>query len=275
MPLYQSDPEMLPDSEFDAGELSHIVEGNAARLLDPRRTPVRVAALRPATGMFVVRVEKFEDAGATWELPFEEVVLFQFSKGSRRAGDTTAMREAVERFNRPLRIPRNADARAATEARIRAAGGDLGEMDAAFARQFASNPYSGELVKGHRIVLAELGLVAYDGTIVRDPRLFAGGWSRERRAEHIVRRLALMRAAYREPVHLYRGMHGTPGLPRNRGFVSATFDVEIARSQGEVLYEQDVPVERLFMTWRETPRLNERFAESEAVLLFDETNPLF
>ena len=148
------------------------------------------------------------------------------------------------------------------------------EANLAFARQFASNPYSGEMVKGHRIVLAELGLVPFQGTIVRDPELFAGAWSRERRAEHIVRRLALVRSLYREPVRLYRGVHGTPGPPRNWGFVSATFDPEIAKSNGEVL-EQVVPVERLFMTWRETPQLNERFRESEAILLFDETNPLF
>lgn len=278
MAIYQKDPDLLPDSEFDAGELSHLVAGNEARLLDPRRTPVRVVELRPQTGMFVVRIEKFEDAGATWELPFEEVSAFQFAKGSPRARDTSAFREAIARFDRPLRIPRNVDARAATEARIRASSGDLGDladMDAAFARQFVSNPYSGEMVKGHCIVLAELGLVAYEGTIVRDPRIFDGEWTRTRRAEHIVRRLALVRSLYREPVRLYRGMRGTPAPPRNRGFVSATFDVDVAKSQGDVLLEQLVPAERLFMTWRETPQMSERFAESEAVLLFDETNALF
>ena len=269
---------MRPDSEFEEGAVYHLVAGNIARLLDPRLTPVRIVELRPATGMFVVRVEKFEDEGALWEVPFEDVSLFQFAKKSRRAADMSAIRDAIRRFDQPLQIARNLDALPATLARIRASSGGLGDltkMDAAFARQFASNPYSGEMVKGHRIVLAELGLVAYEGTIARDPQLLAGAWNRERRAEHIVRRLALVRSIYRQPVRLYRGMHGTPDPPRNHGFVSATFDVEVAKSQGEVLLEQLVPVERLFMTWRETPQLSERFQESEAVLLFDETNPVF
>jgi hypothetical protein len=278
MAVYQRDPDMLPDSKFEPGTVHHLVAGNAARLLDPRRTPVRVVELRPATGMFVVRVEKFEDEGALWELPFEQVSLFQFAKGSRRAANTSAIRDAIARFDQPLRIARDLDALPATLARIAASPaelGDLAKMDAAFARQFASNPGSGEMVKGHCIVLAELGLVTYEGTVVRDPQLFAGAWNRARRAEHIVRRLALVRSIYREPVRLYRGIRGTPGRPRNRGFISATFDVEVAKSQGEVLLEQLVPVERLFMTWRETPQLSERFQESEAVLLFDETNTVF
>jgi hypothetical protein len=322
--VHEFDPNMLPDSEFEPGAAHHLVAGNEGRLLDPRRTPVRVVEIRPATGMFVVRIEKFEDTGALWEVPFEQVTLYQFSKSARRAANTAEIDEAIARFNRPLRIDADLEARPATLERIRklaaeatvilsredgegppahggAQGrgiprfarddtfteflGDLAPMDAVFARQFVSNPYAGETVKGHRIVLAELGLVAYHGRIVRDPELFFGDWSRPRRAEHIVRRLAFVQALYRrlgfERVWLYRGLHSAPGTPRNHTFVSASFEFEVAKSHmdsgegGGVLYRQLVPVERLFMTWRETPVMNERFREMEAVLLYNDGNPYF
>jgi hypothetical protein len=222
-------------------------------------------------------------------VPFEEVSHYQFAKGARRATDAGAIDDAIAHFNRPLRIPRDLEALPATLARIGTAPGDLGDlaaMDAAFVRQFASNPDSGEMVKGHRIVLAELGLVSYEGTVVRDPQLFAGAWSRERRAEHIVRRMALVQSFFRRrgeaQVCLYRGMALRGGLsaPRNRGFVSATFSFDVARSHLEagamgVLYRQLVPIERLFMTVHETPQLGGPFAELEAVLLYDEGNRLF
>jgi hypothetical protein len=53
----------------------------------------------------------------------------------------------------------------------------LGDIEGAFAEQYVRNPESGELVNGHRIVLAELGLVSFAGTQVRDPELFAEPWS--------------------------------------------------------------------------------------------------
>jgi hypothetical protein len=46
------------------------------------------------------------------------------------------------------------------------------------------------LVRGHAIVLAELGLCDYLGKAPRDPELFAGRWSRERRTDHLLWRLA-------------------------------------------------------------------------------------
>ena len=63
-------------------------------------------------------------------------------------------------------------------------------IEDAFAATFVRNPYSGDLVRGHRIVLAELGLAAYAGKAPREPGVFAGEWARERRAEHLVARLA-------------------------------------------------------------------------------------
>ena len=44
----------------------------------------------------------------------------------------------------------------------------LWDIEEMFAEQYVRNPNSGELVKGHAIVLAELGLVAFEGKQVRD-----------------------------------------------------------------------------------------------------------
>ncbi len=71
--VYRSSGEQEPDERFEPGELRHLVPGNHGRLLDPRRTPVTLTAVSLADGMFQVRIEAFEDAGATWRLPFEDV----------------------------------------------------------------------------------------------------------------------------------------------------------------------------------------------------------
>ena len=80
--IYESDPNRLPDSEFVPGTIHYLVAGNEGRLLDARRTPVKVIAVKEATGHFVVEVTSFEDAGAHWEIPFEEASQFQFHRGS-------------------------------------------------------------------------------------------------------------------------------------------------------------------------------------------------
>src|SRR5437867_6551089 len=56
---------------------------------------------------------------------------------------------------------------------------DIEEM---FAEQYVRNPNSGELVQGHAIVLAELGIVPFQGKQVRDADLFSGSWNKQRRA---------------------------------------------------------------------------------------------
>jgi len=170
------------------------------------------------------------------------------------------------------------------------AGRGLAAMDEEFTAVFVSNPYSGETVKGHRIVLAELGLVSFEDKVVRDPDLFSGLWSRARREDHVLWRLAFLRALFREmewkdQVVLYRGMalEGPPAPLRNTTFVSASFSFDVARSLFEpespgtngVLLRQEVPLDRLFMTYLETEAMNRQFLEAEAVLLYEEGNPLF
>lgn len=329
MSVYRSDPERAPDSRFEAGVLAHLVRGNTGRLLDPRRTPVTVVEIRPAVGAFVVRIDAFEDEGATWEIPFDGVRHYQFARGASRAtpGQVSAMERAIARFDRPLEIPADPDAGAATRMAVGTLTGDartwlarrsrffsspvpslpdparregapllqedlhaylderdLDGIETAFARRFVSNPDSGEMVKGHRIVIAELGLATFTGRVVRDPELFAGEWSRERRAEHVLARLAFVRATFellgRTEVALWRGLSTPEPLrpPTNRTFVSATFDRAVARSHfgaagadsSGLLVRATVPVERLFMTYYETSAMNAPFREAEAVVFHDE-----
>lgn len=312
-PIYECDPSAAPDADFEPGTLAHLVPGNRGRMLDPRRTPVVVTRLLPEIAMFELEVAAFEDAGARWEIDAERVGRFQFEPGQAQASAAmvSTLEEASARFSQPLLVPctdagRDATAKRITATRSRARPflpgestiealeaflGDLGlaELDDAFARRFVSNPSSSELVKGHAIVLAKLGLCPYAGTIVRSADLFTGAWSEAHRAEHIVARLAFVRELFAtegvDRVTLYRGMAGDRPLepPRAQSFVSTTFDPAVAEAHfagsrtttAAALYRQSVPVERLFMTHRETRAMNRLFRESEAVLIGDPASPLF
>jgi hypothetical protein len=143
----------------------------------------------------------------------------------------------------------------------------------ALTARYVSNPSAGEEVKGHAVVAAELGLAAYRGPAIRDPASFDGDWSRERRAEHLVARLAFVSAMFtfagRSIVELYRGrsFDGPVNWRPAGTFVSATFHRPIAEAQAElglhrsagVLFSQRVHVERLVMTYFETAAMNTPF----------------
>jgi hypothetical protein len=300
--IYQHDANAAPDADFARGRLADLVVGNRGRLLDPRRTPVTIVGLSPDVGMFSVRVDAFEDAGAVWEVPFEDAGRFQFALGGALA-DTEELERAVARLDRPLVVaagsPAEALARLAEEreaarewvgvvdpavyvarrtgepALYAALAGFLAsrgvaELERAFAARYVGNPWSGELVKGHAIVLAELGLCPFAGKRVRDPSLFAGPWSREARATHLLARMAFVHELWGAPVTLYRGARSFESRPAS--LVSCTFAREVAESHfsaGEegVLWRRVVPVERLFMTFVETEAMNARYREAEAVVL--------
>jgi hypothetical protein len=320
--IYTSDPERAPDADFVPGELALVVAGNRGRLLDARRTPVTVVAVRPATGDFEVEVGAFEDAGARWVLPLADVGRFQFARDAERA-DASELERAVARFDRPLEIAcdpatrdttlrrvadERDDAAAWLRGRLPAVDIDacierrdgepalyalvderlegLAGMDRAFATGFASHPGSGELVKGHAIVLAELGLCPYRGKVVRDPSTFDGDRSRERRADHLVARLAVTQALWsllgRETVTLHRAaaVAGPLPAPRPASLVSATFSAAVAESHFEaeataVRWRQVLGLDRLLMTFLETPALNAPYREAEAVLVADPWNRAF
>lgn len=324
--IHESDPDRAPDSDFEPGALHHLVPGNTGRMLDTRRTPVVIGPVDPDRGTFEVEVLAFEDRGARWLIEVERVSHFQFPLDALRADVATvaALAAAVDRFGRSLDIPIDPRARARTRARLREEegraaavlgdapqhadlGGRLGDdamqrllrdllaargltdLEAGFAERYASNPASGELVKGHEIVIARLGLVPYHGTVVRDPDLFADAWSEERRAEHVVARLgfvrAMLRAAGHDRVWLYRGLatEAPLAVPPRRTFVSTTFDRAVAESIAgrgpatvvSMLIGQLVPVDRVFMTFVETAQLNRVYREAEAILLAQRRNRAF
>jgi len=166
---------------------------------------------------------------------------------------------------------------------------DLAEIDRRFAETFVSNPRSGEFIKGHAIVLAELGLCDYHGRIVRDPKTFEEPWSKTRRAEHLIVRLAFTQELWtslgQATITLYRGAASDGPLTARTpaSFVSATFSETVAQehfaggptSRTAVLWRQVLPVTRLFMTFIETPAMNGRFREAEAILVADPSNVAF
>ncbi len=241
---------------------------------------------------------------------------------------TAELRRGVERFNRPLVIEADAAASTRTRRRVEEqralvraelesvdvridleacvqrqegeprlyatlerclAGQHLTELDRRFCETMASNPRSGELIKGHTIVLAELGLCRFEGTIVRGPRLFDEPWSRSHRAEHLIARLAFVQELWasgvRQPLTLYRAAAVDGPLPERRptSFVSCTFSEQVAdehfaggaTTRSAVKWRQTVNVERLLLTFLETAAFNERFKEAEAVLVGDPSSLTF
>jgi hypothetical protein len=330
--IHQFDPAMAPDTDFVPGALPHLVPGNTGRMLDRRRTPVRVVALKPETGQWVCEVLAFEDQGARWALPFESVTSCQFERGAASATEASLrhIRSAVRKFNREAAVPLNKRNRKPTERRIAKLrsevaawlksesefiasrgtidpgsrrgspllAGDLeafmkvrglNDLEHGFAASMVSNPHAGEIAKGHALVLADLGLASFSGTVIRDPSTLEPPWTIERRRDHILARLAFVREAFSMlglgPAVLYRAVSSAGRLEprRPQTFVSATFSFEVAMSLFGPAWEgrsarierQAVPVERLFMTHLETAAMNRQFHEAEAILLEDPENPAF
>jgi len=232
------------------------------------------------------------------------------------------LRAAVARFDQPLEIPIDAGQRARACERIhntqaelrdrllsglprvnladhirRREGNDqlamlfkelldehaLSDLDEQFARSFVSNPHSGEMVKGHAIVLAELGICPYSGTIIRDPSTFDEPWTKRRREQHLIVRIAATQALWAAlgcgEITLYRGAASdSPFTARPpASFVSATFSEDVAHAHYSggptthtaILCRQRVPISRLLLTFLETPAMNDRYREAEAILIGD------
>jgi hypothetical protein len=306
------------------------VAGTAARMLDPRRTPVKVLAVDPERGEFEVEVGAFEDAGARWRLPIEEVVRFQFPLASETlpGDEVQELERSVATLARRITIPVAVEAREQTlldlarereSVRPAIAGepalrelvparcvqersgstaaaalleGLLEEtglvgLERTLSATYVSNPSSGEVVKGHAIVIAEMGLCPYAGKAVRDEAIFDGDGSRDHRRRHVLLRLAFLQELASllglTAVDLYRGTAITGLLEHRRpaSLLAATFSREVAMSHFDsdtdaaLLARQRVPVSRLFMTFLETPAMNDRYREAEAVLIGDPGNPVF
>jgi len=337
--MYQRDPEARPDTEFAPGELRWLVTGNTGRLLDDRRTPVRVTALDLAHGYFEAEILAFEDAGARWLVPLEDVTRYQFVPGGESAGPdaVAAMTEAIARLDVPLEITADPAAGLRTRGEIAAAREhagawltahgvtesidpdpyiarcrgsddaagwlaaylaeapppgltgpdgpatppDLAALDAELTAGYVSSPGSGDLVRAHLIVLAELGLCDYRGNAIRDPASLDGPYSRDARRAHIIARAGFTQALWARADHdglmLYRGiaLSGRARLAvRTDTLISATFARPVAeshfngiRSAAAALLRCRLPADRLLFTFLETAAMNRQFLEAEAVLL--------
>jgi len=330
--IYENAPLIEKDEGFELAHLAHLVIGNQARLLDPRRTPVKIVDLQKNIAAFSVEITAFEDKGAIWQLPLWYVHKFQFQKNAKRLPvlDADILQKLVDKYNRNVELEFNHSATASTlckledyrrqadewlckhsafiqqkqEVDLTSPIGksslqadlarwfrqfDLHDLDTQFADNYVSNPASTELIKGHRMVLADMGLCPYQGGIQRDPELFSGVWTREIRTLHILTRMAFVQGLFLrlgyEKLPLFRAIYSDDEIerPRNQGFVSTTFSSSVASSLFEsgqtcemaIMTWQKVPVKRLFMTHIETERLNQPYREAEAILLFDMDNPLF
>ena len=120
--VYQYDPDRAPDSAFVPGEPRHLVAGNRARLLDMRRTPVHVTRVLPESGFFEVHIDAFEDVGARWLIPLEEVTSYQFEANGATASQE-AERElelAISRHDVTVTVAGGAMARRQTAGRLEA-----------------------------------------------------------------------------------------------------------------------------------------------------------
>jgi hypothetical protein len=240
--VYLSDPDTQPDDQFVAGEPRWLVAGNAGRLLDPRRTPVLITAIDLAHGYFEVEIQAFEDRGARWLVPLEDVTRYQFEPGGALASpaDLALMAEAVARLDVTVEIgdpaalqrtereiaahrqsaddwltghgaPEHIDVAPSIQARqgMDAAFGwlagfladtqpdGLAGLDEQLAATYVSSPQSGDMMRAHLVVLAELGLCCYRGKPVRDPASLSGELSRQRRAAHIIARIGFVQALWR------------------------------------------------------------------------------
>jgi hypothetical protein len=146
------------------------------------------------------------------------------------------------------------------------------------ATSYVSNPWSGDLIRARVITFARLGLSSYRGKAIRDEASLAGKWAENRRAEHIIIRAAFTQALWQRA--------DRPGLmvywrirlsarqelkSRLIPLTSATFSRAIAeshfnseRADTAALLRRRLPVERLYMTFLETPAMNKQFLEAEA-----------
>jgi hypothetical protein len=134
------------------------------------------------------------------------------------------------------------------------------------------------------VVLAELGLSPYRGTVVRRGDTFTGGWTRELRREHLLWRLALtgnlLRAIDAPSLVAYRAAatDSTMTTDAPSSFVSVTLSRDVAEAHfsgdsqtvAAYLWRQQVPVDRVLMTFVETSAMSSQYLEAEAVLIAEE-----
>lgn len=248
---YQFDPTSSRCSDSDVEDLRQVV----ARLSQPLMIPAD-PSVRERTEQEIGRTEVAASQWLSRESAF-------FASG-----------EALPLHSREGSATLTAD----LERYLFAQAAELARIETATADALVLNPSSGEWIKGVLIVMAEMGLAGFSGTIVRTPGLFDGLGSRILRQAYLMHRLAFVRAVFRkagyEEVTVYRGMSSeSRWIDRPRSILSCTFSLRVARSfasfdsespcKTSYLMKLSVPIERLWMTHCETRALNGRYREAE------------
>lgn len=160
---------------------------------------------------------------------------------------------------------------------------DLADIDQAVTSDYVSNPWAGDLVLGHLIVLAELGLGTLTARAPRDPESSppAGtriggqntswpGWASPRRCGTEPAATSCSTAGWH---------YTTDPRPQTARPQTLTTDLDVVPPQVAgshyqsseatmaTLYRQRLTPQQLFMTFLETTAMNRQFREAEAVLL--------
>lgn len=120
MGIHQFNINALSDDEFVNGEVKYLVNKNQCRLLDGRRTPGYIEEYFEETAMFRWRITDFEDKGNYWDVPAEDIELFQILKNSKELEkkDIDRITEKINWFNNPLAIQANVKSKEITEEKI-------------------------------------------------------------------------------------------------------------------------------------------------------------
>lgn len=120
MGIHQFNINALSDDEFVNGEVKYLVNKNQCRLLDGRRTPGYIEEYFEETAMFRWRITDFEDKGNYWDVPAEDIELFQIFKNSKELEkkDIDRITEKINWFNNPLAIQANVKSKEITEEKI-------------------------------------------------------------------------------------------------------------------------------------------------------------
>lgn len=160
---------------------------------------------------------------------------------------------------------------------------NLYELEEKTSKQYLLNPYSGEWIKGLRIVVSEMGLIDFDETVPRTKDIFERIGSKGKREKYILISLAFVRTYFEianiNKVQLFRGMT-TEGevLEKTKTLISTSFNPEVGKAFSTIDLNDDItfsylvkfvyPVENLFMIFFETKSFNEGYKEQEAVVFY-------
>lgn len=160
----------------------------------------------------------------------------------------------------------------------------LYEIEKETAEQYLLNPYSGEWIKAMKIVMAEMGLIAYNGTCLRKKETLMGIGSKENRISYIIARTAFLRSIFKlkgiTEIPLFRGMSSEIDFYQtSQALLSTTLSADtamefadikqISKARSSYFVKFTCPVDNLFMTFFETRQFNERYKEQEAVIFYD------